>query len=74
MHGVSILVTEPDMLALAPGAVSVLSPLGVALLGRREGDEIEYRVPGDTRRLVVKQVLYQPERASFQRETVPFRP
>jgi regulator of nucleoside diphosphate kinase len=56
------------------GAVSVLSPLGVALLGRREGDEIEYRVPGDTRRLMVEQVLYQPERASFQRETVPFRP
>jgi regulator of nucleoside diphosphate kinase len=57
------------------GAVSVLSPLGVALLGRREGDEIEYRVPGSrTRRLTVQSVLYQPEPASFQRETVPFRP
>jgi regulator of nucleoside diphosphate kinase len=55
------------------GAVSVLSPLGVALLGRREGDEIEYRVPGNRKRLAVQQVLYQPERASFQREMAPFR-
>jgi regulator of nucleoside diphosphate kinase len=55
------------------GAVSVLSPLGVALLGRREGDEIEYRVPGNRRRLTVQQVLYQPERASFQRGMAPFR-
>jgi regulator of nucleoside diphosphate kinase len=55
------------------GLVSVLSPLGVALLGRREGDEIEYRVPGDTRHLMVQEVLYQPERASFQREMAPFR-
>ena len=54
------------------GLVSVLSPLGVALLGRREGDEIEYLVPGGTRRLTVQEVLYQPERVSFQREMTPF--
>ena len=55
------------------GAVSVLSPLGVALLGRREGHEIEYRVPGSKRRLTVQQLLYQPERVSFQREMGSFR-
>jgi len=63
----------PEHASDAAGLVSVLSPLGAALLGRREGDEIEYRVPGDTRRLMVQQVLYQPERASFQREMAPFR-
>lgn len=44
--------------------VSVLSPVGAALLGLREGQSIAWKVPsGDTRRLKVTHVHYQPERA-----------
>ena len=43
--------------------VSVLAPIGTALLGYRTGDEIEWPVPGGLRRLKVVEVLYQPEAA-----------
>jgi regulator of nucleoside diphosphate kinase len=41
--------------------LSVLAPLGTALLGYRAGDVIEWRVPRGMRRLKVLAVLYQPE-------------
>lgn len=43
--------------------VSVLAPLGTAVLGYRGGDIIEWQVPRRTRRLQVERVLYQPEAA-----------
>jgi regulator of nucleoside diphosphate kinase len=48
----------------AANTVSVLSPVGVALLGRREGDEVGYWENVVLRRLRVKGVLYQPESAA----------
>jgi regulator of nucleoside diphosphate kinase len=44
--------------------IPVTSPIGVALLGRREGDEIGYRLDSDLRRLRIEDVLYQPEAAA----------
>ena len=44
-------------------AISILAPVGTALLGYREGDVIEWEVPAGTRRLRVLEVMYQPERA-----------
>ncbi|MGH9628550.1 MAG: nucleoside diphosphate kinase regulator [Bryobacteraceae bacterium] len=44
-------------------ALSVLAPLGTALLGYRVGDTIEWQVPKGKRRLKVIDVLYQPEAA-----------
>jgi regulator of nucleoside diphosphate kinase len=41
--------------------VSVLAPLGTALLGYRAGDIIEWPVPRGIRRLKVLKVLFQPE-------------
>jgi regulator of nucleoside diphosphate kinase len=43
--------------------VSVLAPLGTAVLGYRARDVIEWQVPGGMRRLRVERVLYQPEAA-----------
>lgn len=45
------------------GKLSVLSPIGTAILGYSAGDVIEWRVPRGTRRIKVEQVLYQPEAA-----------
>jgi regulator of nucleoside diphosphate kinase len=45
------------------GYVSVLAPIGSALLGLREGQEIEWPTPSGRRRLRVLAVPYQPERA-----------
>jgi regulator of nucleoside diphosphate kinase len=44
-----------------PGAVSVLAPIGTALIGCREGDVVEWDVPTGTVRLKVLEVTYQPE-------------
>jgi regulator of nucleoside diphosphate kinase len=44
--------------------VSVLAPLGTAVLGYRAGDVIEWQVPAGTRRLKVERVLFQPEASS----------
>lgn len=45
------------------GRLSVLAPIGTALLGYRAGDTVEWEVPGGVRRLKIEQVLYQPEAA-----------
>lgn len=49
----------------APGdciPLSILSPMGIAALGYREGDELEVAAPGGKRRLRVEEVRFQPER------------
>lgn len=52
-----VLPTEAD---IAARRVSVLAPLGTALLGYREGDEVEWRMPGGLRRLRIVQVTREP--------------
>lgn len=46
------------------GKISVLAPLGTALLGYRVGDEIEWEVPRGVRQLRIDAVLFQPEAAA----------
>lgn len=41
--------------------VSVLAPLGSALLGLQVGQEIDWAMPGGARRLRLVEVRYQPE-------------
>jgi regulator of nucleoside diphosphate kinase len=43
--------------------ISVLAPIGAAMLGYRVGDEFEWDVPAGTRRMRVERVYYQPEAA-----------
>ena len=43
------------------GMISVLAPIGTAMLGHRVGDEFEWHVPAGAIRLRVEKVLYQPE-------------
>lgn len=43
------------------GRISVLAPIGMALLGYRVGDLVKWPVPAGMRRLKVEEVLYQPE-------------
>jgi regulator of nucleoside diphosphate kinase len=47
----------------AQGKISVLAPIGTALLGQRVGDTVEWQVPRGQRRLRVEEILYQPEAA-----------
>ena len=47
----------------SPDKVSILAPVGSALLGMRIGDEIEWPAPGGTLMLKVLSIRYQPEAA-----------
>ena len=51
----------PNDADIETGRVSVLAPIGTALIGYRAGDIIEWPVPEGVRRLMVEAVLYQPE-------------
>ena len=46
--------------------ISVLAPVGTAIVGSSVGDLIEWPVPAGIRRLYVDEILYQPERAGDQ--------
>lgn len=45
------------------GRISILAPVGTAMLGYRIGDVIDWPVPKGTRRLEVLEIIYQPESA-----------
>lgn len=49
---------EADMLA---GKISILAPIGMAILGYRENDQVERAIPGGIALLKVEKVLFQPE-------------
>jgi regulator of nucleoside diphosphate kinase len=51
----------PDGADISQGKLSVLAPLGTALLGVRVGQVVEFLAPGGARRLRVEKILYQPE-------------
>lgn len=43
------------------GKISVLAPIGTGMLGYKVGDIFEWIVPAGKRRLLVKEIIYQPE-------------
>ncbi|MDH5173991.1 MAG: nucleoside diphosphate kinase regulator [Elusimicrobiota bacterium] len=53
----------PDSADPDQNKISILAPIGTALLGYKVGDVIEWKVPAGLRKLKVLEVLYQPESA-----------
>lgn len=53
----------PDQANIEQGRISVVAPIGTAMLGHRVGDEFEWSVPAGPVHLRVEAVLYQPEAA-----------
>ena len=51
----------PQDADVAESKVSVLAPVGTAMLGYRVGDTFSWPVPDGVRRLRVEKILYQPE-------------
>ncbi|WP_133500514.1 nucleoside diphosphate kinase regulator [Cognatilysobacter terrigena] len=62
----TVRVVYPDVASASLHYVSVLAPVGAALLGLSVGDAIDWPMPGGyTSRLRLKAVLYQPEAAGL---------
>jgi len=53
----------PDQANIEQHKISVVAPIGTAMLGQQVGDEFEWQVPAGPVRLRVEEVLYQPEAA-----------
>ena len=53
----------PHEADIRQGKISVLAPIGTAMLGYRVGAVFEWPVPDGLRRLQIKGLLYQPEAA-----------
>lgn len=46
--------------------ISVLAPIGTAILGYRVGDTVNWRVPGGVKTLRIEEIIYQPEAAGHR--------
>ena len=53
----------PGQADITQNKISILSPLGTALIGYRSGDIIKWKAPAGVRRLRVEEIVYQPEAA-----------
>ena len=53
----------PKEANFSEGRISVLAPIGTAILGYKQGDTIEWPVPSGLRKLKVDEILFQPEAA-----------
>lgn len=53
----------PQDADIAEGKISILAPVGTAMLGYRAGDIFSWKVPDGVRRLLITRVPYQPEAA-----------
>lgn len=51
----------PTEANLDDGKISILAPLATALLGCKRGDKVEFEAPTRLRRLLISEILYQPE-------------
>ena len=52
----------PNHADIARNRLSVLAPVGTAILGYHVGDVVRWRVPAGVRKLRVDEILFQPER------------
>ena len=60
---------ERNLILVFPGkegakgkAVSILSPMGIALIGCREGDVLSWDLPTGTVKIQIEEIIYHPER------------
>ena len=59
----TVRVVYPKDADATAGRVSVLAPIGTALLGLRAGQAIAWQTPGGMREIRIVEVRYQPEAA-----------
>lgn len=51
----------PQEADISKGKISILSPIGTALIGYQEGDVIKWSVPSGEKQIKVEKIIYQPE-------------
>jgi regulator of nucleoside diphosphate kinase len=54
-------IVYPQYAEIRESKISVLSPLGCALLGYKKGEKIVFTAAGTTRTVIIDEILFQPE-------------
>lgn len=54
-------IVYPEFADSDANRISILAPIGTALLGYKIGDTVEWEVPAGKRKLLVKNIILQPE-------------
>ena len=54
-------IVYPEDADIEEGKISILAPIGTALLGYRVGDEITWKVPAGIKKFRIEKIIYQPE-------------
>jgi len=62
-QAVGYTLTFPVEADIERNRISVLAPIGTALIGYRAGDRVECPTPGGRKRLRIEDVIFQPEAA-----------
>lgn len=53
----------PQEANLKENKISILSPVGIALIGYRTGSEIQWDLPAGKAQIIIDEIIYQPEAA-----------
>lgn len=61
--GMEIKIVYPNDANLHKKRISVLAPIGTAIIGCQVGDEVKWKVLDETHSCKVEKILYQPEAA-----------
>jgi len=56
-----IILVFPSEADLSEHKISILAPIGSAVIGRQTGDIIKWKAPGGIKRAEIEKLLYQPE-------------
>lgn len=51
----------PNDADINQGKISILAPIGAAIIGYRVGDTVIWQVPAGQRRIKIQKIFYQPE-------------
>lgn len=60
---VQLKIVYPHEARIKEWKISILSPIAIALLGYKTGDEIDWLVPGGVTKIRIDDIIYQPEAA-----------
>ena len=63
-HEAEYVLCYPGEADINRGKLSVLAPIGTALLGYKELDVVAWHVPAGLKRFRIEQILYQPQAAT----------
>ncbi|SRR5574344_3093253 len=51
----------PEDANLKENKISIFAPIAIALLGYRKGDEVDWILPGGNKKILIEEILFQPE-------------